>query len=80
MDRCALSLFYNVFSYCQEVLNTESFFTEISIKPKRKIIGEFGPTLGIVGNPLSDQDFMKVIWKFLDLRCGRFLILSNICH
>jgi hypothetical protein len=73
-------LFYNVFTYCGKVLNIESFFTENSIKSKLKIIGEFGRTLGIVGKSLSDYDFMKVIWKFLDLRCGRFLILSNIWH
>jgi len=54
MGRCALSLFYNVFTYCGEVLNIESFFTENSIKSKLKIIGEFGPTLGIVQKPLSD--------------------------
>jgi hypothetical protein len=54
MGRCALSLFYNVFTYYGEVLNIESFFTENSIKSKLKIIGEFGPTLGIVRKPLSD--------------------------
>jgi len=54
MGRCALSLFYNVFTYCGEVLNIESFFTENSIKSKLEIIGEFGPTLGIVRKPLSD--------------------------
>jgi len=48
-----LSLFYNVFIYCGEVLNIESF-TENSIKSKLKMKGEFGPTLGIVGKPLSD--------------------------
>ncbi len=54
MGTCALSLFYNVFTHCGEVLNIESFFTENSIKSKLKIKGEFGPTLGIVGKPLSD--------------------------
>jgi hypothetical protein len=42
------------FYYCGEVLNIESFFTENSIKSKLKIIGEFRPTLGIVGKPLRD--------------------------
>jgi hypothetical protein len=35
------------FTYCGEVLNIESFFAENSIKSKLKIVGEFGPTLGI---------------------------------
>jgi hypothetical protein len=51
MGRCALSLFYNVFTFCGEVLNIESFFTENLIKSKLKIIVEFGPTLGSVRKP-----------------------------
>ncbi len=41
MGRCALSLFYNVFTCCGEVLNIESFFAENSIQSKLWDIGEF---------------------------------------
>jgi hypothetical protein len=55
MGKCALSLFYNVFTYCREVLNIESLFTENSIKSKLKSIREFGPSfLGIVGKAPSE--------------------------
>jgi hypothetical protein len=47
-----------------------NFFIENSFKSKLKYMGKFGQTLGVVGKPSINT--MKVIWKFLDLKCERY--------
>jgi hypothetical protein len=36
--------------------------------------------LGTIGKPSLSRILTKVIWKFLDLRCEIYWVLSNFCH
>jgi hypothetical protein len=56
----------------EKLLNVEHIFVTYSFKSNVKIIGEFGCTLGIRWKALSEWDFIKVISKILELRCGRY--------
>jgi hypothetical protein len=52
-------------------------FIENSLKSKLNIIGEFWAHSWYRWKALSEQDLMKVVWKFLDLRWKRDWILSS---
>ncbi len=54
----------------KKLLNIDFFFIENSFKSKLKFMGKFGHRFGIVGKPSVNT--MKVIWKFLDLKCERY--------
>jgi hypothetical protein len=56
----------------EKLLNVEHIFVTYSFKSKVKIIGEFGWHSWYSWKALREWDFMKVIWKFLELRCKRY--------
>jgi hypothetical protein len=52
-------------------------FIQNSFKYKLRIIRKFGHAYDIVEKPLIRFNEMKVIWKFLNLRCEKYWILSS---
>jgi hypothetical protein len=47
-------------------------FIQNSFKYKLRIIRKFGHAYDIVEKPLIRFNEMKVIWKFLNLRCEKY--------